>query len=185
MTDPGLPLGWLTDDEAACLAELARGKRVVEVGSFLGRSTIVMARTAQLVVAIDHHRGSIEHQPGAWAHQPGVDDPRDPSKIDTAPRFLENLAIAGVRDRVIPVIGSGLETLQFCATNSFELGFVDADHSEEATRAIGWAVTRCVKGLVVFHDCNDAPVIRAVESIARQGCYELEKFAGSLAGIRV
>ncbi len=36
--------GWLNDDEGRLLAKYAEGKRVLEVGSYCGRSTIWMAR---------------------------------------------------------------------------------------------------------------------------------------------
>lgn len=45
--------GWLTPEEGAKLAELAAGKRVLEIGSYCGRSTVCMARTAQHVTAVD------------------------------------------------------------------------------------------------------------------------------------
>jgi Methyltransferase domain len=52
--------GWLTEAQAARLA--ACGARadgqVVEIGSFRGRSTVVLARAAGSVVAIDPHAGS-------------------------------------------------------------------------------------------------------------------------------
>jgi SAM-dependent methyltransferase len=57
--------GWLTEAQAARLDAAARrvgeGGRIVEIGSFRGRSTIVLARAAASgveVVAIDPHLGS-------------------------------------------------------------------------------------------------------------------------------
>ncbi|HKP90813.1 MAG TPA: class I SAM-dependent methyltransferase [Thermoleophilaceae bacterium] len=56
--------GWLSDDQARVLWERARsvapGGRIVEIGSYRGRSAIVMARAAAgaaEVVAIDPHAG--------------------------------------------------------------------------------------------------------------------------------
>ena len=52
-------------EAAGCYA--GRGP-VLEVGSYCGKSTIYLAAAAreagQLVVTVDHHRGSEEHQPG-------------------------------------------------------------------------------------------------------------------------
>ena len=53
--------GWLTDAQARRLADAgarAAGGTVVEIGSFRGRSTIVLARAAGSVVSIDPHAGS-------------------------------------------------------------------------------------------------------------------------------
>ncbi|HEY8770478.1 MAG TPA: class I SAM-dependent methyltransferase, partial [Thermoleophilaceae bacterium] len=53
--------GWLTADQARRLFERAReGGRIVEIGSFRGRSAIVMAQAAGdrgELVAIDPHAG--------------------------------------------------------------------------------------------------------------------------------
>jgi predicted O-methyltransferase YrrM len=56
--------GWLSDDQARVLWDRARsvppGGRIVEIGSYRGRSAIVMARAtagAAAVVAIDPHAG--------------------------------------------------------------------------------------------------------------------------------
>ena len=61
---PG-PEGLALFDAAAAYA--ARGP-VVEIGSYCGKSTIYLAAAAgpagQVVVTVDHHRGSEEHQPG-------------------------------------------------------------------------------------------------------------------------
>jgi hypothetical protein len=50
--------GWLTPAEGKELARIAAGKRVLEVGSYCGLSTICMARTAKdLSVSVDPHDG--------------------------------------------------------------------------------------------------------------------------------
>jgi hypothetical protein len=53
---PDIP-GWLHHAEGKALAEMARGKRVLEVGSYCGLSTVCMARTAKHVVSVDPHDG--------------------------------------------------------------------------------------------------------------------------------
>ena len=91
--------GWLSEDQARRLwdaaAALEPPGRIVEIGSFRGRSTIVLARAAPEgveVVAIDPHAGT----------------DRGPQEIETSAatgeadheRFLANLERAGVRERV-------------------------------------------------------------------------------------
>jgi predicted O-methyltransferase YrrM len=50
--------GYMLWEELAWLAELAKGKEVVEIGSWLGRSTKAIAATASKVYAVDSWRGT-------------------------------------------------------------------------------------------------------------------------------
>jgi hypothetical protein len=88
--------GWLTDGQAERLWTAGTRARppgaVVEIGSFRGRSTVILALAAGSVVAIDPHAGS----------------DRGPQEIEAeASRgdadhaaFVSNLAAAGVLERV-------------------------------------------------------------------------------------
>ena len=91
--------GWMTEDQARRLwdraKELQAGQRIVEIGSFQGRSTCVLGSAATdgvEIVAIDPHGGN----------------DRGPQEIDGFAAeaegdhqlFLDNLTNAGVRDRV-------------------------------------------------------------------------------------
>ena len=91
--------GWLTEGQGRRLwhavSRVPPGGRVVEIGSFRGRSTLLLASAARVgveVVAIDPHRGS-DRGPGEIAGDPRLGD-RDHE------RFHANLADAGVADRV-------------------------------------------------------------------------------------
>src|SRR5260370_9156750 len=59
---------------------------VLEIGSYCGKSTIYLAaaacRAGQLVVTVDHHRGSAGHQPGWESPDPRLGDPA-PGPPDT------------------------------------------------------------------------------------------------------
>ena len=91
--------GWMTDAQARRLwdaaSRVAAPGRIVEIGSFHGRSTIVLARAAREgveVVAIDPHaggdRGPQEIEPDAVRGDEDYD------------RFHGNLRRAGVEERV-------------------------------------------------------------------------------------
>ena len=66
---------------------------MVEIGSFRGRSTVVLARAAGSVVAIDPHAGS-DRGPQEIARRGRR------AGTPTTRRFTANLAAAGVADRV-------------------------------------------------------------------------------------
>src|SRR4051794_25178164 len=88
--------GWLTDAQARRLWDAASAPRpagaIVEIGSFRGRSAIVLALAGGDVVAIDPHAGS-DRGPQEIAAD------ADRGEQDVA-AFLANLQAAGVARRV-------------------------------------------------------------------------------------
>lgn len=76
----------LTPSELALLGRVAADRIVYEAGSLLGASTIALAQSARLVVAVDPHDGYPRRDPSpTWA------------------QFDHNLRTHGVRGRVQPV----------------------------------------------------------------------------------
>ena len=100
----------VTPAECSRLAQLATGRRVLEIGSYLGRSTIAMASTAEVVHSIDPHNGGPAEAP------------------NTLPGFLANLERYGVRERVIVHIGVSTQIAALFRPTSFDLVFIDAAH---------------------------------------------------------
>jgi Methyltransferase domain len=91
--------GWLSKDQAARLyavaAATSAGQQIVEIGSFRGRSTIILAGGAPegvAVVAIDPHAGNDR---GPRQISGFVEEAADDHDA-----FNENLTAAGVADRV-------------------------------------------------------------------------------------
>src|ERR1700734_1163289 len=74
---------------------------VLEIGTYCGKSTIYLAAAAraagQLVVTVDHHRGSEEHQPGWEYHDPALVDAAT-GRLDTPPALRATLAGAGLAE---------------------------------------------------------------------------------------
>ncbi len=114
--DDRYPSGWFTWEECELLAEWARGKLILELGTFLGRSTVAMARTAKHVVTVDHFSGSpLEN----W-YEPG----------DYLPQTRENLRRYGV-ERNVTVIAADTRTLlefPILIGAEFDGALVDAAH---------------------------------------------------------
>ena len=129
-----LPDGWLLDVEAEALTNLATGRNVLELGSYKGRSTVAMSRTARYLLSVDHHRG----------------DP-DAGSEDTLAEFYENVKQL---ENVDFVVGDMAVVLQFLRDNYFDLVFVDGAHDYESVRRDAMAAWRlCHKtGVIAFHD---------------------------------
>lgn len=123
--------GYLTEREVRFLALLgacpvARGD-VLEIGSFKGKSTIVLARATELadeagVVAVDP------------LTSPSETDPDLGGALSGLPRFRENLERAGVAGRVeFHHTTSGALARQW--TRPLRLLWIDGDHTYEGCRS--------------------------------------------------
>lgn len=144
--------GWLTPDEGRCLAELARGKRVLEIGSYCGLSTVCMGRTAEHVTACDYF------------------DARGTAiRFDTAPAFRENIERYGLSDKV--VMAHPDLPLPF---DQYDLVFIDGDHDAAAVAADAVKAMEVLApgGLIAFHDYHskiDPGVTESVDAILADG----------------
>lgn len=149
---PSSVRGWLSEEEGQALALAATNCRVLEVGSFAGRSTICLAQTAQILVSVDHHHGDSGTGPA-----------------DTASEFLHNLERFGLRDRVAIWIGDVLSFVKIAAIQpGYDMVFLDADHQEEAvdTHLLLLLPLLRVGGTLALHDW-DYPAVR--RAAARYG----------------
>lgn len=118
--------GWLTDAQALALYEAAadvrRGGRIVEIGSFRGRSTIVLASAADAgveVVAIDPHAGNDRGPQEIRGYETEAEGDHEV--------FARNLAAAGVADRVRHVRAFSNEA-HASVDGSVDLLWVDGAH---------------------------------------------------------
>jgi SAM-dependent methyltransferase len=166
---PSKAAGWLTEDEGRELARIADGKVVLEVGSFCGRSTVCLARTAHAVTAVDTFDGRGTATQG-----------------DTLGTFLKNLDRYGVRDRVEPVRGESSEVLPDLPP-IYDVVFIDASHDYESVKRDAELALGRLKpgGVLAFHDYGDRDpgVVRCVDELITGGA-ELLSRCDSLAVIR-
>jgi predicted O-methyltransferase YrrM len=128
----------MTRDELLALAEVARGRVVLEVGAYLGRSTVTLASVAERVHSVDPH----------FPDRDGF------GYVSTAIPLIENLARHGLRERVIIHVGWSYEVLPLYPEGFFDLAFIDAAHQRECVeRDLGLA-RRVVRpgGALLFHD---------------------------------
>ncbi len=150
--------GFLPDDEAEALhaAALAADGPFLEVGSYCGRSAVWLGAAARardtVLFAVDHHRGSEENQAGWEWHDPEVVDPAT-GRMDTLPFLRRTLAVAGLEDAVVPVVGPSATIGRAWAT---PLGFlfIDGGHGEAVVLAdeAAWLPHVRVGGSLAIHD---------------------------------
>jgi predicted O-methyltransferase YrrM len=145
--------GWLTDAQARRLFERAgAGGRIVEVGSFRGRSAIVMARAAgenAELVAIDPHAGG-DRGPREIA----AEAERGHADFEA---FHANLARAGVEDRVRHVRRFSADALGD-VDGPLDLLYVDGAHRYGPARddLARWGARVRPGGHLLVHDAFSA-----------------------------
>lgn len=144
--------GWLTPEQGRKLFDAARrlapGATIVEIGSFRGRSTIVLAASAPgdaEVVAIDPHGGG-DRGPREIAPDAARGD------ADHA-AFTGNLATAGVESRVRHVRKLSADALDDVA-GEVDLLFVDGAHRPGPARAdiVRWGDRVADGATMLVHD---------------------------------
>ncbi|MFF3558496.1 class I SAM-dependent methyltransferase [Streptomyces sp. NPDC002574] len=146
---------------AADAATRLPGLPLLEVGTYCGRSTILLAAAAReaktVAVTVDHHRGSEEQQPGWEYHDPTLVDP-EVGRMDTLPAFRRTLHAAGLEEYVIAVVGRSPQAAAVWGT-PLSLVFVDGGHTDEhATNDYeGWVPHLAEDGLLVIHDVFEDP----------------------------
>ncbi len=148
--------GWMSEDQArrlfAAAARTAPGERIVEIGSFRGRSTIVLASAAPegvRVVAIDPHAGNDRgpQELEGYAEAAATDHEV----------FLANLAAAGVAERVTHVratSSAALEDPRATGGGPLTVLYVDGAHRYGPARADirDWGRLVAPGGTLLVHD---------------------------------
>lgn len=154
--------GWLYLDEAWALHEVVRrlperdqAVRVVEIGSWKGRSTIalamgVKARGAGTVYAIDPHTG----EPGSTGVGPVI----------TAVEFGRNVAAAGVDLVVELLVTTSHAARPLFEANSIDVLFIDGSHQfDDVMMDIAdWSSALKDAAVVAFNDPSAPGVYRAL-----------------------
>ena len=118
----------MTESELTRLAELGRNRTVLEIGSYLGASTVALASVARKVHAVDPHGP----------------EPREELDTTLVP-MMRNLLRYGVRDRVTIRVGHSTEIVPLFSPGSFDRRSVEVD------LALARRVIRS-GGRIAFHD---------------------------------
>ncbi len=159
---------------------------IVEIGSFMGKSTCWLAKGSKVterekVTAVDHFRGSPEHKKGQpWEEEALLQDG------SLLPTFMKNITAAGLADHITPI-----EARSRAAAASWSkpirLLFIDGDHSYEASKKDfeAWSPHVVPKGLIAFHDIPVWPgVTQYFDELMAQGEYQCILAVESLRVVR-
>jgi predicted O-methyltransferase YrrM len=129
----------VTPAEAAELGRLARDAKVLELGSFFGFSTVVMASVADMVYSIDFHEGD-DHA----------------GNYRTWSDFNANLLGYGVKPHVTAIKGWFDEEVRRLHRQGVQVdgAFLDGQHDEKSVRRDLELAKMLVKpgGWIAFHD---------------------------------
>lgn len=160
--------GWLEPVEGQALYDLSVGKRVLEIGSYCGRSTICIAQGAEHVTTVDYHDGR-----------------GTPAPKRTLPLLLINLNRYGVKNKV-----NIIQPWDTVPTEYFDRVFIDGAHDYESVHTDIERCRDCLKpdGLMIFHDyrptsAEDRGVYQAVSELLASGG-ELLSVHDSLAVVK-
>jgi GT2 family glycosyltransferase/cephalosporin hydroxylase len=157
--------GWLSLAEGQELQRLAAGKRVLEIGSYRGRSTVCLATVAEHVTAVDPHDAAT--LPAKYRDRPSEPDLR------------ANLAKQGLTDRVQVIVAAIQDVASTIPDRSIDLVYIDGDHSATAcARDLQIAQRVLVPGgAIAVHDYT----IRTGVRVAVDQCNLPLRRVGSLA----
>jgi predicted O-methyltransferase YrrM len=186
--------GFMPPAEGLALYQTAAGYAalgpVAEIGTYCGKSTIYLAaaasRAGQVVLTVDHHRGSEENQPGWEYHDTALVDPAT-GRLDTLPHFRATLAAAGLEEHVIAIVGRSARVAGLWRAPLGML-FIDGGHTDAAATADyeGWAPWLARGGALAIHDVfadpadGGQPPYRIYQRALRSGAFTEVRAEGSL-----
>jgi len=158
-------IGFMPPAEGEALFAAAAGYApvgpIAEIGTYCGKSTIYLAAAAaqagQVVITVDHHRGSEENQPGWEYHDARLVDPAV-GLLDTLPAFRSTIAPTGLERHVIAIVGRSAEVARLWR-QPLGMLFIDGGHTDAAATADyeGWAPMISRGGALAIHDVFPDP----------------------------
>jgi predicted O-methyltransferase YrrM len=178
--------GFLLEDEARfigmaaiCSAQIRRGQ-IIEIGSFKGKSTVMLAKVAQhygldSVVAIDPHNFNSAELRGH----------RTSPVSSSYDEFLSHLETAGVAN-IVEVHRAYSSDIAATWKRPISFLWIDGDHSYRGAKSDfdGFAPHLLPEGIVAFHDALhefSGPIRVFVEDLLRSDNFGAAGFVRSIA----
>lgn len=172
--------GMLSKAEVECLFHLGQFNdcqgAIVEIGSWKGKSTVALALGAaqkhnEKVYAIDPHTVMLE----------------EGYITDTRSEFLNNLRLAGVADRVVPMIMTSEAAAQGWQ-KPVRLLWIDGDHRYASANLdfLLWEPHLAEGGILAMHDTIRKPGPKRVlwEQVFRSKCFQEIAIVDNITAVR-
>ncbi len=138
---------------AELIARIARpGCRVAEVGSWMG-----LGSTQTFLSSLTQVPDSTLICVDTWRGAPSCDHDRDMAdQHDIFGIFRKNAAEAGSQTHVVPIMSDSTAAAALMRDRSFDLIFIDADHSYDCVKAdiAAWLPKVRPGGILCGHDCE-------------------------------
>jgi len=174
--------GYLLEDEARLLGTIAACTpaegAIVEIGSFKGKSTVMLAKVAEhyglgRIVAIDPH------------NSPELLDLEADPEASTYQEFLDNIEAAGVAEQV-EVHRAYSKDVSNGWNRPIRFLWIDGDHSYDGAKTDfdGFFPHVVARGVVALHDALNeysGPIRVFVEDMLRSGQFGAAGFVHSIA----
>ena len=143
--------GWLLNEEVEFLKEFCKDKDVLEVGSYMGKSTICIASTANSVIAIDTFRALNDGQ-------------KQSNSLTTIVPFLENISEF---NNIITIIGKSAEISNHIKDDSKDIIFIDGSHTYKDVKddIKAWKPKLKKGGYMLFHDYSYDSIEGVVKAV--------------------
>lgn len=163
--------GFMLYEEMEALWDLVTAEKmehVVEIGSFLGRSTVVLGHAIEqahdssgILVSVDHHCGSAEHQPGGGWEMPGTITAD--GLVNTLPRFRDNIRKAGIEDKVMVLAMDSAAAAKVTQCRYlFNCLLIDGAHDRTSVMRdlLLWSAKLYDRGCIMVHDYDPSGMMR-------------------------
>lgn len=115
--------------DALALAAAADGRRFLEVGGWLGDSTVIPGRRTRerggKLFCVDRWRGTVDTPLGVIA-----------VRNDVHAIFRRRIVAEGLEETVVPIRADSNTGLEVLASGRFDLVFIDGDHRYEQARRV-------------------------------------------------
>jgi hypothetical protein len=158
--------GWLTDEEARLLWDTAAATDgpILEVGTYHGRSTILLAGLGRPIHSVDPFTGF---------------DDTDPTGDKTLAKLRENLAARGIQG-----VSQYRVRIEEWAPRPCGFAYLDGDHTYQGTLAQIEAARKCGVKTMCLHDYEDNGGGKEIVRAVKQAGLNVVEVAGRLAACR-
>jgi predicted O-methyltransferase YrrM len=130
----------------------------LEIGSWKGLSTSIIARYTNLLYCVDTWQGA-QNEP-AMA--------QEASKVDVFAQFKANMQALGLDNKVRPLVMTSDDAFQIVKDGELNFIFIDGDHSyEQVKQDLRWANKLTPLGVIAGHDydAGHPGVMQAVDEV--------------------